>query len=113
MAALGFGVNNKLVLLPGGTGAVNIASSTNAITDQSWHHVVATKNGAETRIYVDGVDRTAAATNSTLTSNATALNIGRATTGSAYSGADIDEVAVYPTALSAARVLAHYQAGRG
>ena len=113
VASLGFGLNNKLVLLPGGTGAVNIASSTTAVTDQSWHHVVATKNGAEVHIYVDGVDRTAAATNSTLTSNATALNIGRASTGSGYSSADIDEVAVYPTALTPARVLAHYQAGQG
>jgi hypothetical protein len=113
VAALGFGLNNKLVLIPGGTGAVNIASSTTAITDQAWHHVVATKNGAGVRIYVDGVDRTAAGTNATLTSNATALNIGRASTASAYSSADIDEVAVYPTALTAARVLAHYQAGRG
>ena len=74
---------------------------------------MATKNGAEVHIYVDGVDRTAAATNTTLTSNATALNIGRASTGSAYSSADIDEVAIYPTALSPARVLAHYQVGRG
>ncbi|MBA3264389.1 MAG: DUF1929 domain-containing protein [Thermoleophilaceae bacterium] len=113
VASLGFGQNNKLVLVPGGTGATNIASSTTAITDQLWHHVVATKNGAEVHVYVDGVDRTAAATNTTLTSNATALNIGRASTASAYSSADIDEVAIYPTALTPARVLAHYQVGRG
>jgi hypothetical protein len=113
VASLGFGLNNKLVLVPGGTGAVNLASSTTAITDQSWHHVVATKNGAEVHLYVDGVDRTALGTNTTLTSNATALNIGRASTGSAYSSGDIDEVAIYPTALTPARVLAHYQAGQG
>ena len=113
VASLGFGQNNKLVLVPGGTGATNIASSTIAITDQAWHHVVATKSGAEVHVYVDGVDRTAAATNSTMTSNAVALNIGRASTSSAYSSADIDEVAIYPTALTPARVLAHYQVGRG
>jgi Concanavalin A-like lectin/glucanases superfamily/Domain of unknown function (DUF1929)/Kelch motif len=111
--SLGFGQNNKVVLLPGGAGAATTASSTIAITDQTWHHVVATKSGATVRIYVDGVDRTAAATNTTLGSNATALNIGRASTGSAYASGDIDEVAVYGTALSPARVLAHYQAGRG
>lgn len=112
-ASVGFGLNNKVVLLPGGSGAATTATSTIAITDQTWHHLVATKNGAEVRIYVDGVDRTAPGTNSTFTSNATALNIGRASTGSAYSSADIDEVAVYPTALTPARVAAHYQAGRG
>jgi hypothetical protein len=75
--------------------------------------VVATKSGADVHVYIDGVDRTAAGTNTTLTANATALNIGRATTGSAYASGDIDEVAIYPTALTPARVLAHYQAGRG
>jgi hypothetical protein len=106
-------LNNKVVLIPGGTGAVTTASSTIAVTDQTWHHVVATKNGSEVRIYIDGVDRTAPGTAVTLSSNATALNIGRASTGSAYTSGDIDEVAIYPTALSAARVQAHYQAGRG
>lgn len=113
VASLGFGLNNKVVLIPGGTGALTIASSTTAITDQTWHHVVATKNGADVHLYVDGVDRTALGTAATLTSNATALNIGRASTGSAYASGDIDEVAIYPAALSAGRVLAHYQAGRG
>ena len=47
VAALGFGLNNKIVLLPGGSGAATTASSTTAITDQTWHHVVATKSGAD------------------------------------------------------------------
>jgi Concanavalin A-like lectin/glucanases superfamily len=112
-ASLGFGTNNKLVLLPGGTGATATASSATAILDQAWHHVVATKSGAAVRIYLDGVDVTAPGTNTTMTTSTNALNIGRATTGTAYTGADIDEVAIYPVALSSARVQAHYQAGRG
>jgi Domain of unknown function (DUF1929)/Concanavalin A-like lectin/glucanases superfamily/Kelch motif len=113
VASLGFGLNNKLVLIPGGTGALTLASSTIAITDQNWHHVVATKSGGEVHLYIDGVDRTVAGTNTTLGLNTTALNIGRASTGSAYASGDIDEVAIYPTALPAPRVLAHYQAGAG
>jgi Concanavalin A-like lectin/glucanases superfamily len=113
VASLGFGLNNKLVLIPGGTGAATTASSTIAITDQNWHHVVATKNAGDVHLYIDGVDRTAPGTNTTVGSNTTALNIGRASTGSAYAAGDVDEVAIYPTALPAGRVLAHFQAGAG
>jgi galactose oxidase-like protein/concanavalin A-like lectin/glucanase superfamily protein/IPT/TIG domain-containing protein len=112
-ASLGFGSNNKVVLLPGGTGASTTASSTIAITDQSWHHVVATKNGSDTHIYIDGVDRTALGTNTTMTANATALNLARASSGSGYTAGDLDEVAIYRTALTPERVQAHYRAGTG
>jgi hypothetical protein len=111
--SLGFGTNNKLVLLPGGSGATATATSTITITDRNWHYVVATKNGTQTHIYIDGSDRTALATNTTMTSNTTALNIGRASTGSAYFDGDIDEVAVYPFALSPQQVQAHFWAGLG
>jgi Concanavalin A-like lectin/glucanases superfamily/Domain of unknown function (DUF1929)/Glyoxal oxidase N-terminus/Galactose oxidase, central domain/Kelch motif len=106
-AALGFGTNNKLVLVPGGSGASAIASSSIAINDSNWHHVVATKSGASAHIYLDGVDVTAPGTNTTTTSNATALNIGRATTGTGYFDGDIDELAIYPVALTQAQVLEH------
>ena len=57
-AALGFGTNNKLVLIPGGSGTTALASSSTAITDSGWHHVVATKSGTSVHIYVDGIDVT-------------------------------------------------------
>jgi hypothetical protein len=110
-ASLGFGTNNKVVLIPGGAGTAALATSTIAITDQNWHHIVATKDGATTRLYIDGVDRTAAGTNTTMTSNTTALNIGRATTNSAYFDGTLDEVAIYPSALTSQQILTHYQAG--
>jgi Domain of unknown function (DUF1929)/Concanavalin A-like lectin/glucanases superfamily/Glyoxal oxidase N-terminus/Kelch motif/Galactose oxidase, central domain len=109
-ASLGFGTNNKLVLIPGGSGASNIASSSIAINDSNWHHVVATKSGTSVHIYLDGVDVTALGTNTTATNNATALNIGRATTGTGYFDGDIDEVAIYPVALTQAQVLEHFWA---
>ncbi|MDQ3889014.1 MAG: DUF1929 domain-containing protein [Actinomycetota bacterium] len=109
-AALGFGTSNKIVLIPGGSSTTAIASSTTTITDHTWHHIVATKNGPNVHIYVDRVDVTGPVTNTTLTNNATALNIGRATGGSGYFDGDIDEVAIYPVALTAAQVLNHYQA---
>ena len=109
-AGLGFGTNNKLVLIPGGSGAAAIASSSTAINDSNWHHVVATKSGSSVHIYLDGVDVTALGTNTTATNNATALNVGRATTGTGYFDGDIDEVAIYPVALTQAQVLEHFRA---
>jgi Domain of unknown function (DUF1929)/Concanavalin A-like lectin/glucanases superfamily/Glyoxal oxidase N-terminus/IPT/TIG domain/Galactose oxidase, central domain len=107
---LGFGTNNKLVLIPGGSGVTTVATSTTAITDQIWHHVVVTKNGPDVHIYVDRVDVTGPVTNTTMTNSSSALNIGRATSGSGYFHGDLDEVAVYPVALTHAQVLAHFWA---
>lgn len=97
-------------------GVANICESTTTITDTTtWHHIVVTKNGATVKIYIDGVDRTGAVTNSTLVNNAHVLGIGAADGDTVEIGewfdGSIDEVAVYGTALSEARVKAHYELG--
>lgn len=93
-------------------GVASIAASTVAVNDDAWHHVAVAKNAATTNIYVDGVDRTGAVTDQTLASNATNLAVGSNPGGSAdFFPGSVDEVAVYPTALTAARVLAHFNAG--
>ncbi len=93
----------------------DIAKSSVAIpTDGNYHHVVATKNGATTRIYVDGVDVTSSIVNRTIANTATELHIGRfynGNTGSNYLDGDLDDVAVYNAALTAARVKVHYDMG--
>lgn len=74
-------------------------------------HVVAAKSGAAINLYLNGADVTGAVTNATIVATTTQLNIGRYHGGgNAYAG-DLDEVAIYPTALSPARVLAHYRTG--
>lgn len=89
----------------------NIAKSTTKITDTRWHHVVATKNGEAVHIYIDGKDVTGAVTNQTCPSTAHPLNIGADEGGTNdFFRGWIDEAAVYPTALSAERVKAHYEA---
>ncbi len=93
-------------------GVANIAKSTTKITDAGWHYVVATKNGATVKIYIDGVDVTGTVTNSTCVNNAVALTIGASNAGEEdFFRGGIDEVAVYPAVLSAGRVQAHYEAG--
>lgn len=89
-----------------------IATSTVAITDLSGHHVVGTKNGSAVKLYLDGVDVTGAVANATCdASNAYPFLIGSNWNGTEIANLVIDEVAVYPTALTATQVADHYQKG--
>ncbi|HVM17490.1 MAG TPA: LamG-like jellyroll fold domain-containing protein, partial [Gaiellaceae bacterium] len=73
-----------------------------------YYHVVCTYDGTHIRLFVDGVplggavldDRSLPATSNPAQIGPNAIS-------------DIDEVAFYPAALSAARVVAHYRAGIG
>ncbi len=76
--------------------------------DGAWHHLVATKNGSTVHLYQDGVDVSGAVTNQTLTNNSTILHVGGKSNDTQRMVGSLDEVAIYPTALSAARVLVHY-----
>lgn len=92
-----------------------IVRSTSTTTDTSWHHVVATKSGATSVLYLDGVNVSGTVTNSTLVNTTAALLFGvvNPASGGGYFAGSIDEFAVYNTALSAATVLDHYKAGAG
>lgn len=92
-------------------GNVIIASATTTITDTTtWHHAAWTKSGATNKIYLDRVDVTGAVTNGTIVATANALIIGAKSDLTEFVSAILDEVAIYPTALSSARVFAHYDA---
>ncbi|HTR51134.1 MAG TPA: LamG domain-containing protein [Kofleriaceae bacterium] len=75
-----------------------------------FHHVVATYDGTQLALYVDGAfigQTTDMRTAATITQ---AALIGASSQGNAYQGT-LDEIALYPTALSAPRIAAHYAAG--
>lgn len=95
-------------------GAGQVTSSTVAnLADGNYHHVVCTYDQAHLTIYVDSVQvgQTAWSTNLP-TSSGKNVGIGyNSDQTTRYIQAVMDEVAVYNTALSAARVLAHYNAG--
>jgi hypothetical protein len=94
-----------------GSGTAIVESSV-AITDTTtWHYVACTKNGATSKVYIDGADVSVAGANDTLTDSSSAMQIGTDTGGGTYTDATLDEVAVYATVLSAARVLVHYEVG--
>lgn len=97
-----------------GSTAATICEATIAITDTTvWYHLVVTKSGATTKLYINGVDRTGSVTNQTLTNTVDPIHIG------AYDGdgwapfaGGLDEVAIYNVALSQATVQQHYSAAR-
>jgi len=74
-------------------------------------YVVGTYDGGTQRLYVNGSELVNAALSGAISPAATPLTIGSWGSAEYFTGT-IDEAAVYPTALSAARVSAHYAAGR-
>jgi RHS repeat-associated protein len=79
----------------------------------AWEHIVATYDGTTMRLYRDGSLIASKAFTGSIGSPTVPFEIGR------YAGVNttnfngrLDEVAVYPAALSGARVLAHYKKGR-
>lgn len=89
---------------PGAAGAEIFADA----DADTWHHVALTNDGQSSVLYVDGAEQARAASVSTPLRS---LAVG-APYGGAWSGA-LDEVAVYPHALDAARLQQHHAAGRG
>ena len=102
-------------------GTVKTVAGTTAYNDGQWHQVVGTLGPDGLRLYADG---SLVATRADATSAAAysgwwrvggdTLNTGWPTkpTSNNLAGS-LDEVAAYPSALSAAAVLAHFQLGRG
>ena len=101
--------NNRIELLCAGTAV--LATSTVTVADTNVHHIVGTKSGASGHIYLDGVEVTGTYTNTTTANTAYWFAIGNDNGAAAVVNMFIDEVAIYPTALSLARVQAHYNTG--
>ena len=87
------------------------AYGTRLLNDGNWHHIAVVFTGSDCLIYTDG-------TVDTTTANVHTLQTGPARIG--YDQADglswlgsLDEVAIYPRALSATEIQAHYNLGLG
>ncbi len=106
---IGFASNNKLTSTKAGVADLD---TTTAITDTaSWHHAVYTKDGSTRVWYVDGVSDTTLGTNQTFSTSGNDFWISRRGTGlTEYMNGGLAQIAVYSTALSGARVAAHYAA---
>ena len=75
------------------------------------YHVVATYDGANQRIYINGAEVASRAQTGGATITSWPLTIGSWNGGGENFRGTVDEVAVYNKALAASRVQAHYQAG--
>lgn len=97
------------------TGSANTITSATPYNDGKWHSVTATQSGDGMTMYVDG--KLVGTNPQTQAQDYTGYwRVGGDQTwgsSSAYLEGKIDEVAVYPTALSAATVNQHYALGTG
>jgi RHS repeat-associated protein len=90
-------------------------------TDGAYHHLVATDDGAgHVKLYQDNVDVSGTPTGTTVSDVTSALGIGMTSVMSAANvqtltnglTGDLDELAIYPSALSTSQVAAHWNASR-
>jgi len=101
----------NLVAKVQGVGSVTTVVSSPGLADGNWHYVVATDDGSNVNLYVDGQLRATTTTFGGAASiTGTTVSIGQAVAGGSYFNGILDEVAVYGTALGADRVAAHFLA---
>jgi hypothetical protein len=96
----------------GGIGDDTLDSSGVDLLDGTIHHVVCVRDATTTYIYLDGaLNASRANTENTIVQQAVTLAGFANTLGSGLFNGTLDEVAIYDSALSSARVAAHYAAG--
>ncbi len=83
-----------------------------AIVAGQTYHVAGTYDGTTMRLYVNGAQVATTALTGAVTQNTNTLIIGSWDGSTEFMRGTVDEVAVYGTALSAARIAAHNTAGR-
>ena len=91
----------------GDTGAT--FDSASALNVGAWYYVVATYDGTTAKLFINGSLDSQLSVAVTPTQTTDPLYLGRRSDGY-YNNAVLDEVAIYPTALSSAQVATHWQA---
>jgi hypothetical protein len=93
---------------------ISVGSSTTTLTDTaSWHHMVCVRSGSATNqtfFYIDGIDVTGAISSTTLTDGNNTFTVGAKSDDTFTLDGSLSNCAIYPTALTPARVDAHYAA---
>jgi hypothetical protein len=93
-----------------GTGITEVSTPAGAIAAGSWSHLAVTWDGATMRVYVNGTQRASGSLAAPANVTTQDLYFGSSYNSYDYYVGGLDEGAVYTTALSAARVQAHYSA---
>ena len=97
--------------LSDGAASSTIAPTSTGYRNGSWHFVAGVRSGSSATLYVDGVSVGTAAGFGLNVDTEDPIRIGRTGEPSTVFSGDIDEVAIFPSALSAAQVTQLYQAG--
>jgi len=108
--SLYLGTDNLLRLRKAGTGDVVTATQPLSV-DGAFHQVVATKNGAAVKLYIDGSDVTGSVANLTMTNTTSPLALGVSAAGTNFLNGWFDEIGVYGAPLSSDQVRQHYVSG--
>ncbi len=96
-----------------GTAGVTVTDPATALQADTWYHVVGVYDGSQIQIYVNGVASATPVVATCVVNTNTPLRIGAGTTETAPSlffPGYLDEVAIYPTALTPDQIYAHYDA---
>ncbi|MFG6492868.1 PKD domain-containing protein [Microbacterium sp. P03] len=94
------------------TGSTQIVETDPGFNDNKWHHVVAQLSSAGMQLYVDGaLKATSANTSAQSYSGYWRVGGDNGWEGDTYWRGSVDEVAIYPAALTTAQVDEHYQLG--
>jgi hypothetical protein len=105
--------NDKVRISLFGTGNLEMVG-VRSITDNIWHHIVATWTSTQLTIYIDGTLDKTQSYNFTFTTSADLLYIGRQkTAGEGFFKGNISNVQIYNRTLSPAEVLQNYNATKG
>jgi hypothetical protein len=112
----GVGQLSFAVRRPNDTVKPFIAETGGSLADNQWHHVAAVQTNTALLLYIDGLEQAAAPATPLVSSTGRWWVGGRTPVrlpeqlGSGYKG-QIDELSVFPTALTAVQVHRHYQLG--
>jgi len=93
----------------GGSGGTSIYSNTLYTTD-AWHHLVAVKDGADMKLYIDSMLDPVTATDASTISGALNMAVGRigSTSSGRYFNGMLDEIVLYNRALSYEEIYYHF-----
>lgn len=87
------------------------ATNNAALSAGTWYHLVAVFNGTSILLYKNGVQVGSIAASGSMTPSSNPIYLASCPTPTDYLNGTLDECAGYGYALSAARILAHYNAG--
>ncbi len=94
-------------------GIVTDVNTNTTLSANTWHHVAATYDGTQMRVYVDGVLDAFATKTGLMNDNGSNLNIARHEANRMFFNGLLDEVRLYNQALTDSEVLALFDPGTG